>query len=347
MHVDGLLDLASYAALVTLQRRGVVYDVGVLPTRDWPSRPHFDAEHSRRDMAVISEALNCNAVRITGLDLERLSVAAQQALEQGLEVWLSPMMHDATADALLTYLTQAAELAERLRAHGTVVLIVGWELTLFMRGLVPGDTLQERIKTFKRPWRLIADMIAHGSFNSRLNAFLQRAVQTARQHFSGPITYSSGTWEQVDWGGFDYVGVDCYRDARNRRRFPTLIGAYRRHGKPIVATEFGCCTYVGARDKGGMAWSIVDRRATPPRLKGIYRRSEAEQAAELNEVLDILDHEGIEGAFVFTFATWINPHHAEPAHDLDMAAYGIVACAADGSWRPKRAFDVVARRYQA
>jgi hypothetical protein len=152
-------------------------------------------------------------------------------------------------------------------------------------------------------------------------------------------------WERVDWQLFDDVSVDCYRDRFSRWRFPTLLASYRRHGKPVVATEFGCCTFAGARDKGGMAWTIVDRLADPPRIKSSRHRCEEEQATELGELLDVLERTGIEGAFVFTFGTWNNPHRVDPRYDLDMGAYGIVACAEDGTWRPKQAFDLVAARY--
>jgi hypothetical protein len=330
-----------------MTRRGIDYDVGLSPTPGMSTRPHFDPRQCQRDLRVIAEELHCTAVRISGCDLDRVSVAARQALELGLEVWLNPMVHDQPAEALLAHFTEAARLAEELRAHGEVVLVLGWELTLFMHGLVPGDGLQQRLRTFLRPWRLIPDMVRNGSFHTRLNAFLARAAEAARRHFTGPITYASGSWEQVDWSPFDFVAVDCYRDRRSRRRLPQTVAAYRKHGKPVIATEFGCCSYRGAADRGGTAWTVVDRAADPPRLRGTFERSEQEQAAELDQMLDLLTAAGVDGAFVFTFATWINPYAEDPRYDLDMAAYGIVACGPDGSWRPKRGFELVARRYAA
>jgi hypothetical protein len=209
-----------------------------------------------------------------------------------------------------------------------------------MRGVVPGDTLRDRIDRLLRPGR-------RDDPDTLLNAFLARAVATVRRHFQGPLSYASGVWERVDWAPFDMVAVDCYRDAESRADFPRTVRAYPAHGKPAVATEFGCCTYVGARDRGGNAWTIVDRSTDPPRLDGVYERSEREQATEIGEILDVLDAEGFAGAFVFTFASYLNPRHPDPAYDLDMAAYGIVACQPDGSWRPKAAFHQVARRYRA
>jgi len=62
-------------------------------------------------------------------------------------------------------------------------------------------------------------------------------------------------------------------------------------------------------------------------------------------VLTVFEDEGVSGAFLFTFASWTYPHRPDPSYDLDLAAYGVVACDADGDWRPKQAFDVIARRY--
>ncbi|ASW55088.1 abortive infection protein [Plantactinospora sp. KBS50] len=332
---------------MSLTRRGIDYDVGLTPRPGESTRPHFDPAQCRRDLETIANDLHCTAVRISGLDLDRVEVAAGYALDLGLEVWLCPMAHDRTAADLLAYLAEAARLAQRLHSRGTVVLVLGWELTLFMQGLVAGDGLEERLATLVRPWRLIADRIRNGSFQKRLNEFLGRAVQTARQHFTGPITYASGIWERVDWSPFDVVSVDCYRDRHTRARLPRILAGYRRYGKPVVATEFGCCCYRGAADRGGLAWTIVDRGTDPPRLTEAVQRSEQEQADELAGMLDLFAANDLDGAFVFTFATWTNPHSEDPEHDLDVAAYGIVACAPDGSWRPKRAFGVIADRYAA
>ena len=52
-----------------------------------------------------------------------------------------------------------------------------------------------------------------------LNAFLADAVAAVRPAFGGPLTYSSGMWEDVDWGPFDMVGVDLYRDASNEATY--------------------------------------------------------------------------------------------------------------------------------
>ena len=59
----------------------------------------------------------------------------------------------------------------------------------------------------------------HTGHERRLNAFLDDAVTTIRPLFGGRLTYSSGTWEQVDWRRFDVMGIDLYRDAGNEATF--------------------------------------------------------------------------------------------------------------------------------
>ena len=126
------------------------------------------------------------------------------------------------------------------------------------------------------------------------------------------------------------------------------------HGKPVVATEFGCCTYRGAGARGGMGWMIVDRDSEPRRLDGEYVRDEAEQVAYLRELLEVFEQEGLDGAFWFTFAGYALPHRADPAYDLDMASYGVVKMLEEGTgiaypdmaWEPKEAFHALAAAYK-
>ena len=76
-----------------MKRRGVNYDVGIEFSLGH-SRPEFDVSVARRELEIISSALHCNSVRISGTDPDRLALAAEIAFQQGLEVWLSPHLHD-------------------------------------------------------------------------------------------------------------------------------------------------------------------------------------------------------------------------------------------------------------
>ncbi|HEU5416970.1 MAG TPA: hypothetical protein VFV41_04715 [Streptosporangiaceae bacterium] len=251
-------------------------------------------------------------------------------------------------------LADCADRAERLRQAGAeVVLVTGCEISLFCSGILPGGTVYERITglTSRGP----ETRAAFGAMPGRLNDLLAAVVADARGRFSGRISYASGTWEPVDWAPFDIAAADAYRDAGNAAEYAASLARLAAHGKPAAITEFGCCTYAGAADRGGMGWAITDSDAQPPRLTGDYVRDEDEQVRYLSELLPAFEAAGIDSAFWFTFAGYGHPHYAEPRADLDMASYGIVKMLPGGpgtgreglGWEPKRAFAALARAYQA
>jgi len=196
---------------------------------------------------------------------------------------------------------------------------------------------------------------AFGALPARLNAFLAEAAAVARRRFGGRLTYASGSWEQVDWSPFDVVAVDAYREDSNAATFRQQLERQLSHGKPVAATEFGCCTYRGAAGRGGMGWAIIDQHANPPRLDGSYVRDEGEQVGYLHDLLEIFEEAGLDSAFWFTFAGYELPHRADPEHDLDMASYGVVKVLEQGrgsaypdmAWEPKASFHALAAAYAA
>src|SRR5436190_97525 len=141
-----------------------------------------------------------------------------------------------------------------------------------------------------------------------------------------------------------------YREARIKDTYRDLIKRYFARNKPVIIGEFGCCTYQGAEDAGGMGWAIVDFNTMPLQLNGEYVRDEGLQARELSDVLSILDGVGVDGAFVFTFVSPTTPYNEDPKHDLDMASYSLVKSYTDKhgttypnmSWEPKKSFKAVA-----
>lgn len=333
-----------------MKRRGVCYDVGrVMMEQDW--RPAFDSAEVCRELQIIRDDLHCNAIRICGQPIDRLRIAGEHALDLGLEVWLSPELWDHPPDETLDYIVGAAKMAEKLRRRdtGRVVLSVGSELTLFMKGIVEGNTFLER---YRNPSFL--DVLRSGAHNRPLNAFLAEASRAAREAFGGTLTYASVPLEEVDWSPFDFVCTDLYRDKRVRDKFPALLQRFLAYGRPVAITEFGCCTYRGAADAGGWGWAIVETdERNRPRLKGDYVRDETEQARELTDVLSIFDEQGVDGAFVMTFVAPLLPHSDDPKCDLDMASYSLVKSYGSrlGSvypgmpWDPKEAFHAVAGFY--
>jgi hypothetical protein len=95
--------------------------------------------------------------------------------------------------------------------------------------------------------------------------------------------------------------------------------------KPVIIAEFGCCTYQGAENAGGMGWAIVDWGKTPLQLNGDYVRDEGLQARELTDVLSIFESVGVDGAFVSPTSTY----NDNPLYDFDMASYSLVKSYAD------------------
>jgi hypothetical protein len=305
-----------------VRRKGVCYDVGrELEGRSW--RPDFRPGEVRRELEIIARDLHCTAVRIQSADLARLGWSAQVALELGLEVWLSPELWDHDADDTLAHLASGAAVAEEVRnSHpGRVFLSVGSELSLFTRGIIPGDTVSERIG---RP-----DLggLLHAEATQRsVNEFLARAAAAVRPVFGGSITYCSLPTERVDWSGFDVAAVDLYRDKLTRPRFGRAVEVFRNKagGRPLVIGEFGCCTYQGAADRGGSGFDITDLSGDQPHVNGDYVRDEAEQAREITQCLDIFDAGGADTAFVQTFVQPLSPWNPEPRFDFDLASYSLV-----------------------
>ncbi|HZD00701.1 MAG TPA: hypothetical protein VFA46_11105 [Actinomycetes bacterium] len=223
--------------------------------------------------------------------------AGRDALDQGLEVWLSPELWDSGPTDTLDHVAEAAKRAEELRRYrpGQVVFSVGSELTLFMRGMLEGDTFLERLHHPS-----LGEQLRSGAHNAPLDAFLAKANNAVRQVFKGSVTDASVPLETVDWRRFDVVAVELYRHARTRDRFTDLLRRFFTHGRPVVITEFGCCTWQGAADAGGMGWAIVDLDIAepgkrPPKLNGHYVRDEAEQARELTDLLTTFDDADVAG----------------------------------------------------
>jgi hypothetical protein len=322
-----------------MNRKGVCYDVGrVLMGGNW--RPKFDPKEVHRELAILKGDLHCNAVRIQGLDIDRLVAASEAAMSQGLEVWFSPEMWDRSQGETLEYVAKAAEKAESLRQKwpGKLVFSVGSELTLFSQGMVEGESVFDRMS---RPsfW---GDMKA-GKHNGPLNAYLANLNEATRNVFHGPVTYFSVPLETVNWRLFDFVGVDHYRDARFKDAYGQMVSKYNSYGKPVVIGEFGCCTFKGADLLGGNGFMItfgmmegllgakaqipkmfMDLAHVPPRIDGHYIRDEGLQASELVDQLGVLDKAGVEGAFVFNFITPNSPYRVDPMFDTDMASFSLV-----------------------
>ena len=340
-----------------MRRKGVCYDVGrVMMGRNW--RPDFDSKVARRELEIIKTDLHCNAIRLQGLDLERLRIAAEHALQLGLEVWVSPEMWDREQSETLAHVEKGARMAEELRRRwpDRVVFSVGSEVTLFTQGFLPGNNVLERLAHPS-----FMETLRSGRHNAALNSFLAKANASVRAVFRGPVTYASVGLETVDWTPFDFVGVDLYRDKRTREIYPALLKRYLRLGKPLANMEFGCCTFKGADDLGGRGWDVVDWGKSPPELKGDYVYDQATQAREDVELLRLNDEAGVDATFVFTFVDAATADTAAEMElvkalrfDMDIVRYSLVKSFLDGghgttypdmTWEPKESFRAVSQYY--
>jgi hypothetical protein len=329
--------------------KGVCYDVGrVYPSR-FLTRKVFDPVATRRDLQVIRDDLHANAVRFQGRSISRLTTAAEAALELGLQVWLSPEMFERSQAATLSYLERAAQAAEPLRQRfgSQLTFCVGTEAPLFTKGIVPGHSVNQRIKNIRRAG------LRNRPYAAQLDAFLHQAVQRVRRYFHGPLTYAATIFEYPDWGPFDVVGIDHYRNSKVEATYAERFQSRLQIGKPVVNAEFGHSSYRGDHP-GHMEFGELDlpslflsrvHLARPHLKKGTNIRDEAHQADELIKTLELLDANGAAGAFIWTFADpWLT-HSADPRYDLDMTSTALVKTHPDQTWTPKQSFHAVSAFY--
>lgn len=327
--------------------RGMNYNVGIKFSEDAPVR-EFNKELFRRELTVIRDDMHCNAVRISGTDIDRMEAACEIAMELGLEAWMSPHLHDKNMEETIRYTVECARAAERLRQKNpNIVFIFGCELMLFMDGILPGSTVTERLGNPE-----IGSLVGSDEIVGKFQSFLAEGVMAVRQVYKGRLTYSTMLMEKVNWNIFDIVSLDFYREESYAAYYTEMIKPYFAFGKPVVVTEVGCCAYTGAEKCGGSGWNITD--PATGYLNGVYERNEELQAGEVADLIDTIEGTGAEGIFVFTFVSYQHPRNEEdPVKDLDMIGYGMVTYHPgksgkdypDMEWDPKKVFYAVADKY--
>ena len=346
--------------------KGIHYDTGTtfrgpgyaISTR----RANLEPSVVRRELEIIRDDLHANAVRVGGSDVSRMTATSEIALGLGLGVWFSPAFYEYSPPETTSRLVAAARAVAALEeAHpGRVVFVAGSELTLFMTDLLPGKDVASRLAALKVDPSPLGD--------GKLNEFLASLAAALRSAFAGPLIYASLSFEQVDWSLFDLVGVDHYREARTKDRYVEILQPYLATGKPVIVTEFGMRTFRGAESSGVLGFGVTDTtrlylhtlpvigRFVRARLNGIYERDEAMQAREVAETLDELEHAGVAGAFLSTFATPQSLTDDDPRYDLDMDSMSVVKALPGGRrgttypdmpWEPKESFFAVARHFAA
>jgi hypothetical protein len=348
---------------------GVVYDVGrAMDARSPDWRPDYSPALVRRELEIIHGELRANTVRLCGRDPARLLAAADHALGLGLRVWICPELWNATPRRTLAYLAEVAPAVEALRRRrpDRLTFAVGNELTLFMRGIVPGRSHARRIRSPE-----LRPMLRARRHTPPLRAFLAEAVATVRRGYHGPISYCSLPFEDPDWSLFDVVAVNHFRNGRTEKGYAAVLDRLRATGKPVVVTELG---FAACRDADNPAF-LSDLNVTPlsmagarlpgvgrfirPRVRAVHARDEPAQARLLIDQLGDLDRRGIDGAFVMSFSFPLAPYSDDPRHDIDATALSVVRTLPRGrrgttfpdmAWEPKLAFRALAdfhRRQEA
>ncbi|KWX25300.1 hypothetical protein AFM11_03135 [Mycolicibacterium wolinskyi] len=346
-----------------MRHYGVVYDVGLRFDPDRLSVEPYDQQLVDHDMRVIAEQLHANAVRIEGEDIPRLVTASQSAHKMGLSVYFNPWKMNAGIDDTRDYLVEAATAAEQLRQSGVdIVFVTSCEFSIFCDGIYPGSTVLERVAwmaghMYTAPGESMAEAAEVMAEKAvELNAALRSFVQTTRAHFAGPVTYSAGAWEDVDWTVFDIVGVDYYRQGETEEAYRDGLRALNKYEKPVAVMEFGCCAYEGAAVRGGGGFMVLkgvnDDGSGDFEGDQVPVRSEAEQADYIAEQFDVFATENVHTAFVYVFS-FPQYRYGDGARDLDMVSFSLVKTLPSGDprskamppWQPKLAFTRVAELF--
>lgn len=339
--------------------KGVNYDVGTEMGVNW--RPDYNPTTVHRELEIIKKDLHCNAVGISGKNIKRVVVTAEDALSQGLAAWLNPAdWNNKSPEDTLTYITEAASAAQLLneRYPGKVVFSVGSEFTLFMQGIIEGKTFMSRARNLGNAG------IKEGKHNKPLNDFLNKVVVEVRKVFDGQIMYRSLVWEQVDWSIFDIIGVDHYWAEQIKEQYIEMVMPLFTYGKPVINTGFGFNTttapVTGMLATLGSEPSVVLHqlpglgRLIKPRLKVINERDETLQAKRLTGNLELLTEAGFSGTFIDQFIFPLKPFSDNPKYDVDRSSSSLVKFFEGGkhgttypdmTWEPKAAFNAVAQFY--
>ncbi len=341
-----------------LKIKGINYDVGTRYTPTFITRQELDIDIMQRELNVIKNQLHCNAVRIYGEDIRKLVECTKIAINYKLQVWLSPRLINGSENETLNYVRNCAIEVEKLRKfNSSIVFVVGNELTLDMKGLVHGETYQERgSNLFNHVVKNKLKNLAGGenTQDKRLNEFLRLLVNVVKQHFKGNFTYAAGNWEDIKWDIFDIVGINHYLNAFNKLTYIKKLRELKSFKKPVAILEFGCGSYKGAENKGGSSYDIVDWSKPRPEIKDNRVKDEKVQADYILNLLKIFAREGIYAVFVYTFVETHYPaDDSNPKYDLDIASFNVIKVYPDwhekaytkGYIIPKASFLTISRFY--
>ena len=250
---------------------------------------NLDKNIIEEELAIIKQDLGCNTVRLISDSNNKLIEAAEIALKLNLEPWVSNRLFGLNKKGACKELSELAIACEELRRrHQTkLVIVVANEPSLdtkFVWSLGPPFSHSKLEHFFSK-----------NKYNAKLDLRTissELAIQI-KKYFNGPITLASGLWERIDWKLYDYVGVNLYINKYNKNVYENSIDEYLVYKKPIVITDFGCCTFKGASDYGGSGWYYASKNTV------IY--DEKEQADTIEKCIKIFKNMGVEGSFLLGY----------------------------------------------
>lgn len=338
--------------------QGINYDVGLKFHPGHKVDYEAIGRNIEEDLEGIKE-LGCNAVRVYGDNPENLLMAAKIGLEKGLQIWLSPYLVNGQEQDTLDLLLNVAEQAEILRQQygDKIKLIIGNELMITSRVAFEEEQYVDRIKRYgkfkalemaKKYLRLVGlHNILPDTNNTKekIRIFATKLALATKEKFNGQITYASLPDEEIDWEHFDITGVNLYKDATNRTKYPEELQRYKSHGKPVAITEYGTAPYKGAAKWGGVAHMVIDwQRGRLKRDMGFLPvlRDEKAQADYLEKLLKMYDEHKIDAHFIFEYINWNTRHTPEePKHDLSTGTFSLVHRTASGEKIKSEAYNRV------
>ena len=250
---------------------------------------NLDTNTIRNELRIIKEDLGCNAVRLISDSNSKLIEAAEIALKFNLEPWVSNRLFGLNTKGAKKVLRDLAISCEILRKRYStqIIIIVANEPSLdtrFVWRIGPpstGSKLEHFFSTHRQNEKL------------DLSSFISELAIEVKKYFNGPITLASGPWEKIDWKYFDYIGVNLYINKHNKDIYENLIDEYKGYKKPLVITEFGCCTFKGAADYGGNGWNYASKNNV------VYDKTE--QANTIEKCINIFKNKDVEGSFLLGY----------------------------------------------
>ena len=261
---------------------------------EWGTPPSY--EEIKESLTVIRNELRCTAIRIISDYEDTVLQATRLALEQQFDkILVSPRYRRVAPDNdtdIEEHARRVIAFSEKVEAtrgnSNSLILAVGNELTLDVRGIYDGTTMGDRVEQIR---------LNQGKkeFDDRLNLYLKKIIEGVRKNYRGKITYCQTNYENVNWKdlGFDVVGMNRYfmPAIETEQKYIGQIGSLKDFGKPVYITETGSATYEGVGLYGGGAWH---------RYKG-EPYSQEEQAKNIAKNIELISKGGADAVFLLSF----------------------------------------------